>query len=63
MKNIKIISDGTAEGTHVFDSDGKKIDGIITSISWGIDADGRIGEATITFSQPVVELEGEISDG
>jgi len=63
MKNIKIISDGTAEGTQVFNFDGQKIDAPISRIEWSIDAVGRVGEAKITFAQPVVELKGEISDG
>lgn len=62
MKNIKIVSDGTSLGTRVFDADGKKIEGLITRVEWSIDAVGA-GEAKITFSQPIVELQGEIKDG
>ncbi|WDZ97979.1 hypothetical protein Herbaro_09420 [Herbaspirillum sp. WKF16] len=63
MKNIRIISDGTACGTQVLDADGTKIEAPIKRIEWCIDATGRIGEAKITFAHPIVELQGEIKDG
>lgn len=63
MKKVKIISDGTAPGTTVFDGEGNKISGCVTAIEWRIDAEKGVGEAKITFHDVEVELVGEKQNG
>jgi len=36
MKRLKIVSDGTGSGTHIYDADGKELHGIIHA-SWSIE--------------------------
>ncbi|GAA7757436.1 hypothetical protein ACUXAV_000653 [Cupriavidus metallidurans] len=52
----KIISDGTATGTHLFDPDGKDITRHCTSIEWKVEADG-FGIATVKYSFVDVNVE------
>ncbi|WP_042298959.1 hypothetical protein [Paraburkholderia kururiensis] len=62
-KRISILSDGTPHGTRVLDADGKQIEGCITRVEWSIETD-KIGEARITFANPIVRVDGEaVIDG
>ena len=45
MKRLKIVSDGTGPGTHVYDADGKELHGI-TRVSWSIEP-GRFAVVTL----------------
>lgn len=55
-RRYKIVSDGTAPGTHFFDPDGKDITHLCSSIAWRIDADG-LGIATVQYD--LVEIGAE----
>lgn len=59
MQKVKIISDGTPNGTRVLDSDGVQIEGAISKIEWGIEAGGGPAIAKITFINVEVEVIGE----
>lgn len=56
MKKLKIISDGSVQGTRLYDSDGNEI-GPVEKIEWSIDASdwGGGASATITFSGVAIE--------
>ncbi len=43
---IKIVSDGTVTGTHIYDENGKEIEGV-TSVSWKIDVSSKQGIAIL----------------
>lgn len=60
---IKIISDGTVNGTRVINKEtGEKLKNI-ESIQWNIDAkDKMIARATLIFIKTEVELIGEIPE-
>lgn len=60
-KQITIVSDGTAQGTNILDSDGKKMEmGKISAIEWQIDSITRMGMAKVTFTDVAVHLIGKI---
>lgn len=59
---VRIVSDGTACGTHVYDCDGKEINGI-TAISWNIDVNSSFGVAKIEIPLASVDIVGELKDG
>lgn len=63
MKKLRIVSDGTALGTKVFDSDGREVVGCLTKIEWSIDGDRRVGTATLTYECVEVDVIGEAPDG
>ena len=60
-QNIKIVSDGTAQGTKVLLPDGKQMPGLITKISFEIEAMGRC-TATITFSGVECDVLADLPD-
>lgn len=62
MKNIRIVSDGTAIGTKVFDANGVEMQGCLTKIEWSIDGDSRTGKATLTYGLVELDVVGE-TDG
>ena len=59
---VRIVSDGTVGGTHVYDCDGKEIEGI-TSISWEIDVLSTFGVAKIEIPLASVDIIGDRKDG
>lgn len=62
-KGVRIISDGTPRGTHVFDSEGVEITGI-TGIEWSIKSGcAELGVATLTFPLASVDVTGDLKDG
>ena len=58
-KSMRIVSDGTALGTKVYDAGGHEIKGCITKIVWMIDSERRVGRARITFDLVEVDLIGQ----
>lgn len=56
--SIKIISDGTPYGTHIFNEDGTEIKGV-TEITWHIDASDDTAIATLKFAFVQVEVTAE----
>jgi len=56
---VKIVSDGTGRGTHIFDTrTGEEIlSGAVTAISWHIDSGRRASRALLTLSYPAAEFE------
>jgi len=55
MKNIRIVSDGTPKGTHIYNSDGVEIDTIRTA--WvSLDAED-MATASLDISAPGIEIE------
>lgn len=63
MSKVRIVSDGTAVGTRLFDPDGKDITKYCTSIEWRIDAGGhRMATATVTFARVEIEAEGTVKE-
>jgi hypothetical protein len=58
---IKIVSDGTAEGTAVYDALGHKVEGAISRIDIVIDANNRQApsRAVLTIDDPEVEIVAE----
>lgn len=55
MPNIRIISDGTLQGTHVLDSAGNEID-YITDISWKINSIQDCAEVLIKIINVPIEM-------
>lgn len=53
---LRIISDGTPQGTRVLDGNGRMIKGI-ASVTWNVDASGR-AKATLTFNNVAVDVIG-----
>ena len=53
--NIRIVSDGTIPGTHVYDRDGKEIQGI-TSVSWKMDVDSKTSVAILEIPFATVDI-------
>jgi hypothetical protein len=62
MKNMRIVSDGTALGTKVFDADGVEINGCLTKIEWSIESERRVGAVTLTYECVEIDAVGE-ADG
>jgi hypothetical protein len=60
-KKLRIVSDGTAIGTHVFDADGKPITAPISRITWDV-LPGGIAVARVEFFAEV-DVVGEVRDG
>jgi 23S rRNA maturation-related 3'-5' exoribonuclease YhaM len=58
-RQVRIVSDGTALGTKVYDATGHEIKGCITKIVWAINGDRRVGRARITFDLVEIDLIGE----
>lgn len=56
--NLEIISDGTAHGTKVIDSEGRVVYGV-QKITWTVDANDQLGKATIELTQIPVRVIGE----
>lgn len=55
---IKIISDGTSQGTHVVNEQtGERLD-LVTRISWELSAT-HLATATLTLLRVPVEVEGD----
>lgn len=56
MKRLKIISDGSVQGTKIIDSEGNEI-GPVEEITWSINADqwDKGARATVTFSEVGIE--------
>lgn len=64
VKSVRIVSDGTPLGTHVYDHDGNKIKSHITAIEWSIQAGANeVGVAKISFPLCSVDIIGEVKDG
>lgn len=61
-KGVRIVSDGTPRGTHVFDREGNEITGIF-AVEWSMQADGKTGAAKITFPLVSVDVAGVLKDG
>ncbi|MGK8887538.1 hypothetical protein [Burkholderia gladioli] len=61
-RQIRIVSDGTALGTKVYDATGHEIKGGITKIVWAIDGHRRVGSARITFDLVEVDLTGKLPE-
>lgn len=64
MEKIKIVSDGTPRGTHVFLPSGEELKGCITKISWSITPKG-FASAVIAFDGVELDAIGnaDLSDG
>jgi hypothetical protein len=56
---IKIVSDGTQHGTHVFNSDGQVIEGITDIIIGPMSAGGKPVTATLKFSCVELDIQAE----
>ncbi len=54
---LKIVSDGTGDGTKILDENGERIENAV-SVNWEIEASNN-AIATITFMNVPVELVGE----
>lgn len=57
---IKIVSDGTAGKTYVYDEDGKPIGGHLTKIEIEPIEGGKAVVAKLTFYKPEIEI---VADG
>jgi len=55
MKKAKLVSDGTAHGTCVYDENGDKLKMRITKITWHAEVGCDFG--TLTIECPLVEIE------
>lgn len=61
MIRVKIISDGTPQGTRVVDHlTGETIVGV-KRIEWDMDVN-RLGKARLTFVAPIVEVVGDAEE-
>ena len=57
---IKVISNGTTQGTRVLTENGEKIEGCV-SAEWKIDME-NIAQLTLKFVGVGVEVEGDLMD-
>lgn len=48
VNEIRIVSDGTTAGTHVYDRDGRELLGV-TKVAWSLDFKEGLAKAEITF--------------
>lgn len=55
-KKLKIISDGTRQGTYLVDGDGNVVEGV-TNITWSCSVHDGPAKTTIGFLNVPVELE------
>lgn len=59
MVRVKVVSDGTPNGTKLFDADtGAELKLPVSAITWHIDADSA-GQALVRLTVVQVEVEGE----
>ena len=59
---MKIVSDGTADGTQVVDAaTGERLEGTY-GVTWSISVDDCVADATISVRKVAVEVEAEVSD-
>lgn len=56
---IKIVSDGTALGTRVYDEDGKRMNGVESIVIFPIADRNQLVSAQITFCQVELEILAE----
>jgi hypothetical protein len=61
-KRVRIVSDGTAGGTKIFDQNGIELKAMITQISWEINATDNIAEATIKLFEVELDVIGDQND-
>lgn len=60
-RRIRIVSDGTPMGTHVFDGEHELDPGSITDVAWSITArPPHLATATVTFRHVQVDVVGEL---
>lgn len=60
LADVKIVSDGTRSGTHVFAVDphsGMELELRVAFISWMLDADAGSMQADVVLMHPIVEVE------
>lgn len=57
----RIVSDGTPNGTHVYDGDGNEIIGI-SMAAFYIEAGCSFGKLTIQFPLATADVSGELSE-
>lgn len=57
--SVKIVSDGTPQGTRVLDDFGMPISGV-TKITWIMEDAQSIGKAIIEFEKVVIEASAEV---
>lgn len=57
LRQMRIVSNGTAHGTYLLDANGMKVIAPISRIVWSIDASTEIAEATVTFSLTAADLQ------
>lgn len=56
---LKIVSDGTDDGTKILDENGERIEGCV-ELCWSIEP-GNLADCTMTFLHMPVELESEVT--
>jgi len=59
---IKIISDGTANGTKVVNAETGELVHHVSSVEWKVSVESSLAEAVVTFSNVAVEIEAELSE-
>jgi hypothetical protein len=60
MPQVRIVSDGTPAGTHVYDCDGKEIVGH-SKVTWDIRSRGT-ARAWLEFEAPQIEAAGKLQE-
>lgn len=58
---IRILSDGTGNGTRVVDERGQRVE-MVTKIEWQVEVKG-LATAVLTFARVPVEVSGELEEG
>lgn len=62
MRTLRVVSDGTAQGTRLLDAlTGEDLRLPVRAITWHIDADS-VGQALITVSLTQIEAEGILEE-
>ena len=56
MRTVKIISDGTAEGTKLVDEQTGESIGYVTHLSWEVGVNTKIATATVTIVKVPVDM-------
>jgi hypothetical protein len=58
VSDIRIVSDGTREGTKVLNAEGREMS-MVTSVNWHLDAAGGPTTAIVTFVNVPVDVVGK----
>lgn len=62
MRRVKIVSNGTVHGTKVIDEKTAELIRGVQSVTWSVDIEENVAEATIELAGLPVELSAEVKE-